>query len=67
MKKTIKKPSFSSHNCIACWKCVEACPRQAIRKVSFLWHKHAVLTYHNCIGCNLCVKTCPKGCFKRRE
>lgn len=66
MDKTIKCPTFSSRKCTACWKCVEACPRKAIRKVSFLWHKHAVLNRRNCIGCNKCVKTCPQGCFQKQ-
>ncbi|MBD5226345.1 MAG: 4Fe-4S binding protein [Bacteroidales bacterium] len=64
MKKSIDYPSFSPRNCTACWKCVEACPTESIRKVSVLWHKHARLTRHNCIGCNKCVKTCPHGCFQ---
>ena len=64
MEKSVKRPSFSPRKCTACWKCVEACPQHAIRKVGFLWHKHAMITYRNCIGCNICVKTCPQGCFK---
>ncbi|MDE6230731.1 MAG: 4Fe-4S binding protein [Muribaculaceae bacterium] len=64
MEKSVKHPSFSPRKCTACWKCVEACPQHAIRKVGFLRHKHAMITYRNCIGCNICVKTCPQGCFK---
>ncbi|MDE6486655.1 MAG: 4Fe-4S binding protein [Muribaculaceae bacterium] len=64
MKKSVNHPTFSSRNCTACWKCIEACPKKAIRKVGFLWHRHAIPLYARCIGCNLCVKACPQGCFK---
>ena len=64
MEESVKRPSFSPRKCTACWKCAKACPQHAIRKVGFLWHKHAMITYRNCIGCNICVKTCPQGCFK---
>lgn len=63
MKKNVSYPAFSPRKCTACWRCVEACPRNAIRKVKFLWHRHAVLTHKDCVGCGLCVRTCPNGCF----
>jgi len=34
---------FDSHQCQACWSCIDACPKQVIGKVSVLWHKHAAL------------------------
>ncbi len=64
MNKTTHYPEFNPRKCTACWKCIEACPRNAIRKVGFLWHKHAKPLHRHCIGCNLCVKTCPQGCFR---
>lgn len=67
MEKLSKHPKFSSRRCTGCWKCVEACPRKAIRKVGFLWHRHALPLYGSCIGCNRCVRTCPNGCFKKHE
>ncbi|MDE5927632.1 MAG: 4Fe-4S binding protein [Duncaniella sp.] len=67
MTKNNPHPSFSSRKCVACWKCVDACPRHAIRKVSFLWHRHVVVTRGLCIGCNLCVKACPQGCFRKND
>ncbi|MDE6489995.1 MAG: 4Fe-4S binding protein [Muribaculaceae bacterium] len=69
MKTTITthKPTFSSRNCTACWKCVEACPRKAIKKVRFLWHRHAVVFHANCSGCNRCVNICPNECFQKRD
>lgn len=50
--------------CVACWKCVEQCPKNAIGKVEFLWHKHAVFQDADaCIGCKKCIKTCMQGVF----
>lgn len=47
--------------CIACWKCVETCSKQVLGKVSFLWHKHVVISYpDDCIGCKKCIKVCPQ-------
>ncbi|MDE6125918.1 MAG: ferredoxin family protein [Muribaculaceae bacterium] len=64
MKKDVRHPSFTSKNCTACWKCVEACPRHAIGRVRFLWHRHAVPHFIKCVGCNKCVAACPNNCFK---
>jgi 2-oxoglutarate ferredoxin oxidoreductase subunit delta len=51
-------------NCIACWKCIDICPKRVIGKVDFPWHKHIVLkNVKNCIGCKECIKVCPKGVF----
>ncbi len=63
MNKKVSHPLFNPHKCTACWKCVEACPCNAIRKVKFLWHRHAVPAYRECKGCGLCVRVCPNGCF----
>ena len=55
------------HNCIACWECIEACPKQVIGKVSFLWHKHIVFrNSENCNGCKKCIKTCPHDVFVKK-
>ncbi len=54
----------SMHECIACWKCVEACPRGVLGKVNFLWHKHAKLSNPgNCIGCGKCAAVCLQSIF----
>ncbi|MDE6100935.1 MAG: 4Fe-4S binding protein [Paramuribaculum sp.] len=66
MKKSDKCPSFSSKNCTGCWKCVSACPQNAIGKISFLWHRHAKVFRTRCIGCNKCVSICPNNCFTKR-
>ncbi|MDE5637479.1 MAG: ferredoxin family protein [Alistipes sp.] len=63
-RPTKKRPRFTSRGCTACWACVEACPRKAVGKIDFAWHRHAVLHRAACIGCMKCVRTCPNGCFK---
>ena len=53
-----------THDCIACWKCVEACPRQVLGKVKVLWHRHVkVANAGACIGCGKCVAACPQSLF----
>ncbi|MDR3268002.1 MAG: ferredoxin family protein [Tannerella sp.] len=59
---------INPRKCVACWKCVDACPKQVIGKVGFLWHKHIVIRNpENCSGCKACLKTCPHGVFGDRE
>lgn len=53
-----------AHDCIACWECVDACPRNVFGKVNFLWHRHVkIVASDRCIGCGKCVKICPKSIF----
>jgi 2-oxoglutarate ferredoxin oxidoreductase subunit delta len=56
---------WANHSkCVACWKCVDACPKQAIGKINFLWHRHIVIkNAENCIGCKNCIRICPQGVF----
>lgn len=72
MNKTRKRPipvtAFltvsSLHGCIACWQCVDACPRKVLGKVKFLWHKHVKIDNpQSCIGCGKCVTVCPQSIF----
>lgn len=50
--------------CIGCWKCMDACPKQVLGKVKFLWHHHAKISNSDaCIGCMKCVKVCPQHLF----
>ena len=47
------------HNCEACWKCIDSCPKAVIAKVNFLMHKHAKITNADaCIGCLKCFNAC---------
>jgi len=54
----------NTQKCEACWDCINACPKQVIGKVGFLWHKHIVFkNSENCTGCKKCVQVCPHGVF----
>lgn len=65
-KKRMATPfiAINPHNCIACWDCISACPKQVLGKVDFLGHRHVkIVNADACIGCNKCIRTCPKGVF----
>ena len=63
-QKQTEHVQADTRNCKACWKCVDACPKEVIDKVVFLWHKHiAIQDVENCTGCRKCIKTCPYGVF----
>lgn len=66
---TTKYVTANPRRCVACWECVEKCPKHVIGKVGFLWHRHvAFKDTEACIGCNKCIKTCPHGvCVKSGE
>ncbi len=52
---------LNAHQCCACWKCVESCPRGVIGKVDLFFHKHARIdNAAKCKGCLKCVKACPQ-------
>ena len=54
----------NTRRCEACWQCIDACPKQVIGKIGFLWHKHIIFKNgENCTGCKKCIKTCPTGVF----
>ena len=65
MKKFLTKfVAMNPSHCVACWKCVEQCPKNVIGEVGFLWHKHAAFQDADaCIGCKKCIKACPHGVF----
>lgn len=65
MKKFLTKfVAMNPSHCVACWECVEQCPKNVIGKVGCLWHKHAAFQDADaCIGCKKCIKTCPHGVF----
>lgn len=68
--KTIETPFIRaiSNECIACWKCVETCPKDVFGKVKFLWHKHAKFASPDaCIGCGKCVAVCPQHLFELKK
>ena len=65
MKKFLTKyVAMNPSHCVACWECVEQCPKKVIGKIEVLWHKHAAFQDADaCIGCKKCIKTCPQGVF----
>lgn len=69
MKRTeTKYVAMDPCRCVACWKCVDQCPRNVIGKAGFLWHRHVAFeNADGCIGCGKCVKTCPNGVFFRPD
>jgi len=57
---------LNTSKCKACWKCIEACPRQVIGKVDLPWHKHALLINREfCCGCLNCIKSCSYGAYSK--
>ena len=65
LKKIHTKYVWANHQqCKACWKCVDACPKQVIGKAGIFWHKHIKLkNSENCNGCKKCIQICPYGVF----
>ncbi len=50
---------LNTHNCQACWTCIEACPQRVLGKVDFLGHRHAkIVRADACNGCKKCVRAC---------
>lgn len=51
--------SIDTSKCIACWKCINLCPRKIIRKIDLPWHKHIIFDSADlCSGCYRCVFIC---------
>jgi 2-oxoglutarate ferredoxin oxidoreductase subunit delta len=61
--------ALDSHECEACWACVEACPNEVLGKVDFgRLHRHAKISAAEaCTGCFACVRACEAGALKRLE
>lgn len=53
--------------CMACWKCVETCPKKVIGKTRVL-HRHVMFRNADaCIGCGKCMKICPHNVFFKQD
>lgn len=55
----VPRPFFSKKKCIACGKCVEICPPDAIELTKFRDKKIASVDYGKCIRCFCCHEVCP--------
>ncbi|MBD5246558.1 MAG: 4Fe-4S binding protein [Barnesiella sp.] len=57
---------INPHKCVACWKCLPACPKGVIGKVDLWFHKHIVFKHSDaCIGCYKCIKACPHDVYSK--
>ena len=56
----IQVAKIDASRCVGCYKCIEACPVDAIIGAHGLLH-----TVHeaNCTGCKLCIDPCPVDCI----
>jgi len=53
---------LNTHNCEACWKCLDVCPKQVFGRINIFFHKHAkIVAPQKCTGCMKCVKVCAYG------
>lgn len=63
--------TINTRNCVACWECFNACPKQVFGKIDFLGHRHIKIKNASaCIGCNKCVRVCQHGaiiCLKQKQ
>ena len=56
----------NTHNCKACWKCMEGCPNKVFGKIDFLGHRHIKASHpEECTGCLKCVKACEYGAITK--
>jgi 2-oxoglutarate ferredoxin oxidoreductase subunit delta len=54
--------------CEACWACLEACSRNVLGRVKFLWHRHIRIDNPEaCTGCRRCVNVCRHGAITREN
>ncbi len=59
---------LNTHRCVACWKCIDNCPRKVIGRVDLPWHKHALIVNPgSCSGCLRCVKVCENGALVNKK
>ena len=57
---------IDTHQCKACWTCIETCPNDVLGKIDLKFHRHVVVdTPARCTGCAKCVRACPHGAISR--
>jgi ferredoxin len=56
------RPRLAPEMCIGCGRCVEVCPRDAIKA-----DRPVEIDLERCIGCLCCVEICPQGALTPRR
>jgi Fe-S-cluster-containing hydrogenase component 2 len=55
----------NTRSCEACWKCLDACPKQVLGKIEVGFHRHVrILSAEDCTGCKKCVPVCPQSAIE---
>ncbi|MGS0763400.1 4Fe-4S dicluster domain-containing protein [Syntrophomonas curvata] len=68
MGKSTDHIMINIEKCVACGKCIEACPKEVLGKVNVIFHKHAHIDKtEQCVGCLKCVKACPQNAIISRR
>ncbi len=69
MRKPLHSTKYiklDTHKCVGCFNCIEACNKNVMGKINFLWHKHVLIKRANdCVGCYRCVGVCKDGALTR--
>ena len=60
----VPRPFFSKKKCIACGKCIEICPADALVFEPGKKGKHIHVDYDKCIRCYCCHEVCPVEAIK---
>ncbi|WP_081468448.1 4Fe-4S binding protein [Desulfosporosinus orientis] len=60
--------SINVRQCIGCWQCLSACPKDVLGKIHFFAHRNVRLNHpENCKGCLACQKVCPRHAITSRS
>ncbi len=57
-------PEINEGSCVKCYRCVDACRRNALFRVE---GKAPILIEEQCNGCGSCIIACPAGAIRRRK
>ena len=61
LHKETTRAVIDAKRCIGCFKCIRACPVEAIVGSPQLMH---TIIEKDCIGCDLCISACPVDCIE---